>query len=353
MQKATEANAMIVKQGWKNPTLTAAGLYYPFGPCQICLQRWRIGHVLQLLPDVFRKLSLEADYHEKPISVVCCSLEQVKLGISIFTSPDDKDKIIIDIEHRGGDVATYHTYASQVKGSLLGHHEVGALHTYPRLDYTVRRIVADDPSEPDVLEALGIAWSMITTGRYDAQCLGFETLIHMTNIKNGILVARTVSKSLLEPKDKVQEDLARTIFEYAFHAPALEQKESHHASTISCADDETEENLAYLALVTLTQVLEVVPNNKGNDVHAFLHRGETEILQGLIGRLRMAYAHPHQAYHAARSLAALCNSIPMLLNELCEHVVREAEMVGNSCHMALSVASHELLLLLQTCKRGL
>lgn len=373
---------------WQHPQLTEIGLYYPLGPCRMRFRRERLTKVLNNLPKIFGALSLEAVYHDAPISATLRSLDQVEFVVTILGARsaavrnEDAQDVILEIQRRDGDCVAFHRLSHQILHALTtGTFPTLKNHWAPTCwsDESVQRadMVLPRPSltkqqatyfisgtPQNMGNALDVAWAMLSTERHDAQKLGLESLVHMTNpIQSGwanacwatsaILSATTsaherIGNVLLEHVCFLKDDYARTFY-----------TDFHSFSMHPCYGGSTETDFAYLALMAISHLLSVaatynqhqhqhqlstasVGDNDGMmDIRPFLERGE--LLECLLRKVRCAESNPHDAYHAIQCLTSLCQLLPDIRSEINNNDVLEAEHFGEACHWGLRVVSHRLL----------
>ena len=332
--------------GWKNPQLTTLGLYYPLGPCQLRLPLEMLHNVLDMLLDVFRRLSMHASYQESPICAICRSLDQVEFTVSLFASRTSPQEIIVEVERRYGDVISYHNYARRIACAL------NRTDSYPDVGQTEppcfwnRKIIdlADSVAlaghNESIAEALEITYSLISNERYDARRLGLESLIHMTDpYKSGFFVASAAAKSLLFPKDAREQRVSRDVFEYACKLPSDDCSESS-----SGVADAAEADLSYLGLIVASQTLQIAAESKSINVESFLATFPNDLVGNFHDKMLHADTNPHMGYYAVQAMVALCDCIPSLRSRINNRDVEEAQLYGDSCHLALARASNKLLL---------
>lgn len=340
-----------IPNGWHDPKVTTVGMYYPLGPCQIRINWDRLEeYVFQLLPEVFRQLSLQTIYQESPVCATCRSIDQVEFEVSIFRSRTDLDEIIVEIERQDGDVISYHRYASQIVCALSGEtvyeESFASLVCWDQNIWAFLDSISQPGSDEIVADALETTWTMISSERYDTQRLGLESLIHMTDpTKSGFSVAKAASECLLFPKDSVQLRVSLNVFSCACDDTTNE--DYHFSSPGSVVDRTVDSNFAYLSLIIVSQVFQMAAEAKTINVESFLNDHSNDVFQSILQKLEGVGNHPHLTYFAVRSLLALCDCVPSLRSRIQFQDVEEAQRVGDCCHLALANATNKLILNLQ------
>ena len=337
-----EANSF--QNGWKKPEVTPLGMYYPLGPFQVRFPIRRLQQVLDTLQDSFRKLSVQVTYQDSPIMAKCCSLDQVEFTVCIFGCNTNPDEIIVEVERRCGDAISYHAYSHQLARDLRGSTEtnLGGRPVAPcfwnkALLHQADSIAKFGSDDEAIADALETTCGLITNRRFDAQRLGLLSLLHMTDPnKSSLSVSTTVSKSLLFPNDPVQERISHMVFGYSFNDDST-------ADTAQSYDSD----LAYLGLAVLSQALHVASQCKSLDMRSFLDNFSNDVVACILEKMHHVHSQPHMCYYAIQSLVALCECVPSLRSRINNRDVEEAQLVGDSCHLALAKASQKLLHALQ------
>jgi len=335
---------------WDEPTLTPIGLYYPLGPCQKRLARSQLGHVLDTLRRVFCTLSLHTKYHDSPISAECRSIDQVTLEVLIFAARDESDEIIVEISRQDGECYSYHLYAQQILSSISG--SPSAAQPIIRVSWNLDTLNQADSvgqNNESIDEALEIAWSMLCSERYDARRLAFESLMHMTDPnKSGWSTSKATAECLLRPDGAIQERLSRHLLEYASKdVGSVGVETSSFGEDDSSFESAAEADFAYQGLVILSHTLQVAACAKTLDVKSFLDVCSTDLVGCIVEKVSDVQRRPHHAYYAVQSLAALCDCVPSIRSRIKGADIEEAQLVGESSHLALKTVTDKLLVSLQ------
>ena len=358
-------------RGWTDPLLTVLGLYYPLAPCQVQLKQERLTQILRdILPTVFRQLSLDVSYQNSPIQATCRSMDHVEFELSFFANRSDDNNfnaiaedwgMVMEISRIEGDVVPYHEYAQAIlsavswseehhshrscdfdsappsatslaacfwNGALL--HKADSIFAREQRGQPMGALGFRSPSPPatsSIEHALETTWSFLSTDRYDVQRLGMESLLHMTDpYKSGLEVAQQTTESLLFPQTATQKHISQAIVECAC------RREDHpDATNTSSPTIDMECQFADLALAVLAQTFQVAAESKGAvDVATFLqtlhisnnndsrkdrHHYLT-LVDCLLEKVQGMHQDPHRAYFAMQSLLALCHCVPTLSTQI-------------------------------------
>jgi len=338
-----ERQHLSSSSSWSHPRLTVLGLYYPLGPCQTRLPKSDLYPVLERLAHVFCTLSLHTQYQNSPISATCTSMDQVSLEVSLFEARDDSGQIILEIARRQGDSYLFHQYSRQIMAVATNYHSEAAaskgspwnVHNLHLVDSVVTTQTTDDYPLAEALESV---WSMLRGDRHDARKLALEALVHMTDPnKCGWSTAQAFCQSLLRPQDGIEEQLSRRILAYA----TMTSFSSQENEFIFLSGDE-----AYLGLRIVSQALQMAAQAKTMDVQSFLQG--SDLVDCLMDHVSRVQTQPHHAFFAVQSLAAICDCVPALRSRVrVAHCLQEAQLVGESSHLALATVSEKLLVTLQ------
>lgn len=331
----------MLSNGWNTPQLTTVALYFPLGPSVVRLSKDALANLLESLPEMFRKLSLQALYNDCPISVTARSLESVELEISIFQCRDNSDELVVEFQRRDGDCAAYHQYAHQIMSAIAGGAAVSPVCGTPWNHSTLSRLECipyEETPEDSVVGAIDIAWSLISNDRYDARKLGLESLKHMSDPNtSGMTTSKAVAEYLLFPQTLVQQNVSRNVFGYACRSIR---------STTDSDKGADEAEFTYLALIIISQCFRIAARDKSLDIPTFVDLFPGDLVESILEKVHDAKSHPHHAFYAVQSLVALCECAPSLRSRINGRDVEEAHLYGDSCHFALATASQQLLLAL-------
>ena len=214
--------------GWSNPQLTLLGLYYPLGSNQTRLSQNDLYDVLRKLRAIFRAQSLHTCYTDSPISAICKSLDQVEFEVVLFAARDDSAKMVLEVSRRDGDSMAYHWYAQQILRTVSDF-SLEPLPVSPpswNMNILMQADSIGDSDDESVGEAVEIAWKLVSSDRYDARRLGFESLVHMTDPnKCGWTAAKTVARSLIHPIGAIEEKLSTRVLEFACQSFPVDETE--------------------------------------------------------------------------------------------------------------------------------
>ena len=335
-------------EGWRSPVLTPINLYYPLGPCRTKFETSRLAEILHELQDVFRILSLETVFQESPIAATCQTLDQVEFNITVLQSRRNPSESILEIQRKSGDTMSFHCTAHQILAAVSGQTPTSRVSTSSsawnvrmaqRLDSLLPPKV-DDATTSGVVSALELAWGMLSTDRLDAQRLGLESLVHMTDpTKSGWSTAQTASLLLLTPENNLQANLSMTLVRFV---------SSLDAATLD-GEPFGPEKFAHLSLIALSQVFGIAAKQEATQrIQQFLQWIKPiDLVHSILRLLRDGPHHPHLTYVAVQCVTALCPAVPQLRLQIKSRDVQELQHFGDLHHCALANASQQLLVALQ------
>lgn len=333
---------------WCEPGLTRLGLYYPLSPCQARMAQSQLNNVLRKLEDVFRKHSLHANYTDSPISAICKSMDQVEFEVVLFAARDDSDQMILEMSRRNGDSIAFHLYAQHILCAVLDiapperHPEPVAFSSSSWNMHVLSQADSLGDYVEDVTEAIEIAANLVASDRYDACRLGLESTVHLTNPeKCGLSAAKAVARCLIHPEGPIAQNLSRRILEFACQETSTSvQSEGIEARVSQLYDDD----FSHLALVILSQTLQIASGAQTMDVQTFLTVTCPEhFVDRILENVKNFESNPHRACYAVQCLASLCNCVPSTKARINRSDVEEAQLFGDSCHLALSRVTQRLL----------
>ena len=339
-------------EGWQSPILTPINLYYPLGPCRTKFETSRLTEILYELQDVFRILSLETVFQESPIAATCQTLDQVEFNITVLQSRRNPSESILEIQRKSGDTMSFHCTAHQILAAVSGQTPTSRVSTSSsawnvrmaqRLDSLLPPKV-DDATTSGVVSALELAWGMLSTDRLDAQRLGLESLVHMTDpTKSGWSTAQTASLLLLTPENNLQANLSMTLVRFVSSLDAATQ--SMHLD----GEPFGPEKFAHLSLIVLSQVFGIAAKQEATQrIQQFLQWIKPiDLVHSILRLLRDGPHHPHLTYVAVQCVTALCPAVPQLRLQIKSRDVQELQHFGDLHHCALANASQQLLVALQ------
>eukprot|EP00522_Entomoneis_paludosa_P009440 CAMPEP_0172443634 /NCGR_PEP_ID=MMETSP1065-20121228/3871_1 /TAXON_ID=265537 /ORGANISM="Amphiprora paludosa, Strain CCMP125" /LENGTH=362 /DNA_ID=CAMNT_0013193937 /DNA_START=103 /DNA_END=1191 /DNA_ORIENTATION=+ len=358
-ESAVSSPPLQLSDNWRNPQLTPIGLYYPLGNAQTRFSLGDLNQVLETLRHVFFKLSLHTKYHNSPISAECQSMDQVTFEVVLFASRDHDDQVILEVSKRDGDSHLYQRYARQILSAVEGEPADNMINSpsgwnansFAQADNISRIGLCTDES---INEALESVWNMLSTDRYDARKLALECLTHMTDPnKSGWSTAKAFAERLLHPNGLIQEQLSKFVLDYASRDISGMSDSLFDMNGMDDLEDsksfETymEADFGYLGLMTLSQTLQIAAVAKTLDVKSFLDMYSMDLVGSIMQKVDDVQQRPHHAYFAVQSLAALCDCVPTLRCRIKGAHVQEAQLVGESSHLALATISEKLLVSLQ------
>ncbi|KAL7566848.1 hypothetical protein ACA910_021345 [Epithemia clementina (nom. ined.)] len=348
------------KQGWDNPVITLINLYYPLGPCRTTFDLAQLPNILQILPNVFRTLSLETKYQDSPIAAKCQSLDQAEFVITLLQCRNNTRQVIMEIQRQSGDCMAFHRIAQTILAAVSSGHVPSATTTTTPNKYNMRysklldsvgpngsnhvdRIHNHDNKTSAVVAALEIAWGMLSRDRYDAQSLGLQSLVHITDpAKSGWSTAKTASSFILNPRGNIQANISSRLVGYVCGNRSDTTISSVHPDMIKF-------DFAYLSLVVLSQVFRLAAEGQKEDITKFTATcsAADTLFACLHQKMLDAQNRPHLAFVAVQCLTALYPFVPRLRGQIKTSDVQEVQHFGDCHHLALAVASHKLLVALE------
>jgi hypothetical protein len=394
------AGTTIGQAGWQNTVLTRLGLYHPLEQCHTTFPKQKLPEVLSNLTNAFQMLSLQTVLVDSPIAANCISLEQVHWRVSMWESRIDSDTCIVEVQRCKGDVVTFVRYAKQIIAIVaqavtateatatpvlqppmrtpsmptLVQAERMLAHTFSSQQQRDEETQLDD-SATIFYKALEIADGLIGADRFDARCLGLESLGIMTDPeKTGIAGASLVSSVVLTgraPRDAlmgnvntadiaVYQRLQRAVVTAV--ATGNSNSKSMEQNVDSMDLDNDNNHISYhLALVICANAVSVLSSSQdaAENQHAleqFLADAEhltggCNLLECLVEQVHACQEQAHLAYLAARILHGLCQACPVARDTLMKQkvaiqVVQHAQQVGSVTHAALEDITGQLLVAL-------
>jgi hypothetical protein len=201
--------------------------------------------------------------------------------------------------------------------------------------------------------ALEHACSMLKKDRLDANQLGMESLVFLTDATfcDLNLIALPVSRILLQGgPDRYNNDLHDILLNY------VQGKNSENDDMEDTRDDLVTSNdledrhseiMHYNALIVLANSLETIGKASSSELNTILqHQELRDLLAVLVQEVSMAELQPHNAYQATRCLSALLESSPTTLGMMKETGVTEILSNSHVGHALLRKESHSILLAL-------
>jgi hypothetical protein len=396
--------------GWQNPVLTRLGLYHPLEQCQTTFPKIKLPEVLASLTGTFRALSLETVLDNSPIAANCISLEQVHWRVSMWESRTDSNACVLEVQRCKGDVVIFVRYAKQIIAAVA--QAVAAASatataepasTQPPI---TRSNISTTPSKPTLVQAermlahtfseemqlnndatafygaLEIADRLIGADRFDAQCLGLESLGMMTDPeKTGMAGATLVSWVVLTGRAppaaaagsrgaetanvavyrRLQRAVVTAVVAGKSSSSSSKRKsmEQNVDSMDMDVDDDNHQVSYYLALAICANAVSVLsssPDAAANQyaLEQFLADAERltggcNLLECLVGQVHACQEQAHFAYLATRILHGMCRACPVVRETLMKQkaavqvVVQHAQQVGSVTHAALEDITGQLL----------
>jgi hypothetical protein len=369
--------------GWQNPVLTRLGLYHPLEQCQTTFPKIKLSEVLASLTNAFQALSLQTVLFNSPIAANCISLEQVHWRVSMWESRTDPTSCVLEVQRCKGDAVIFVRYAKQIIATVAQAATEAtdfATSTFqpmrtPSMPTLVQaeRMLAHTFSEETQLNddatafygALEIADRLIGADRFDAQCLGLESLGIMTDPeKTGMAGATLVASVVLtgrappaaghvETADvAVYQRLQRAVVTAVANGNSSSSKSTEQDADSMDVDNDNNHISYYLALAICANAVSVLSQD-ALALEQFLADAERltggcNLLECLVGQIHACQEQAHLAYLATRILHGLCQACPVVRETLMQqkvaiHVVQHAQQVGSVTHAALEDITGQLL----------
>jgi hypothetical protein len=378
---ATTLTSPIWQAGWQNPVLTRLGLYHPLEQCQTTFPKIKMPEVLASLTNAFQALSLQTVLVNSPIAANCISLEQVHWRVSMWESRTDANSCVMEVQRCKGDAVIFVRYAKQIIAVVAQ----AATEATDFATTTFQPSMRTTPSMPTLVQAermlghtfseetdatafygaLEIADRLIGADRFDAQCLGLESLGVMTDPeKTGMAGASLVSWVVLtgrappaagqvETADAaVYQRLQRAVVTAVATGSSSSSKSMEQDVDSMDLDNDNNQVSYYLALVICANAVSVLSQDAAA-LEQFLADAERltggcNLLECLVGQVHACQEQAHLAYLATRILHGLCQACPVVRGALMKQkaavqVVQHAQQVGSVTHAALEDITGQLL----------
>jgi hypothetical protein len=381
--------------GWQNPVLTRLGLYHPLEQCQTTFPKIKLPEVLASLTHAFQALSLQTVLVNSPIAANCISLEQVHWRVSMWESRANSTACVLEVQRCKGDAVIFVRYAKQIIATVAQAATEAtdfATTTFqpvrtpsmPTLVQAERMLAHTFTSQQETQlnddatafhGAVEIADRLIGADRFDAQCLGLESLGIMTDPeKTGMAGASLVSSVVLTgraPPASVGNDVTANVAVYQrLQRAVLMAVATGNSSSkvveqdVDSMDVDNDNNQVsyFLALVICANSVSVLsssPDAAANQhaLEQFLADAERltggcSILESLVEQVHSCQEQAHLACLAARILHGLCQACPVIRDTLMKQkvaiqVLQHAQQVGSVTHAALEDITGQLLVDLQ------
>ena len=350
-KEATRKPLFEITIGWKNPSLTSMGFYHVLSPSHRRFPKAFLSEVLQGLVNIFRSLSLETTFHNTPaLCATCRSLDQVELAVNLWEC--DKDELVMEVQRVAGDGYLYSGYMRDILSIDPRETTANTLHCNHNMHYRAEALLESLPvSESETVsaqESLELVLNMILSDRYDARCLGLQSLVIMTDpTKTKRSIATAVSQAALLGYTEIPNGDRFTDSRIQDRIFSLAFRGCWPDSFVSIEGGAQDKPHAHLALMVMANAASLIQSKAEFTTllkdSARFAAGNSLILamQQLVWN---AQAEPHEAYLATRILSAVCQGQPdAVRNSLEPDAVRAAQHVGFLSHAALETESGQLL----------
>jgi len=243
--------AVQLPECWSPPWIDKLPRYFPLERThrRVKLEECSLGDVLLRVVGTLRKMSVQAKYFSRPVSVdevwkndsivfmieyrahvystlsffqasaALFTTENVELYLAFWKSDDDKE-VIVEVQRRRGDTVIFHQYANCIMNaasgtldiSLFTNDEGSILYlqsTEKKLRSELSRIAPESDIDKESVVVLEIVYDLLTKERRDARQLGMEGVCILVNARKTVLSAaiRTSSAILLGGETKASQGL--------------------------------------------------------------------------------------------------------------------------------------------------
>lgn len=327
------------------PVLANVPPHYPLasGYCTIFVPRISSSVVAQRISRCLRDQSIQAHYDGKQATAECCTMGMVEFLVSLFAGRKEfSHGVIVEVRRLKGCSLAFYRARCAVTLSAEGKEVTEELVT--QCSEKLQLLDMEISLEDEILFANSTfddAMNLIREEREDAQLLGIESLVNLTDPeKSGKGIAKRASARLLK-QDEAQYVKHVNDFIWNKEKQLNEYDEQHY------------NHMRYGSLVLISNAVSAV-GELGMDS---LWEGSNkcvieelnELVSVLVRELEEALKRPHGAYFAAKVLNSLINNWPSVnvLGQIEFDVLLEANKAGLRCHARLENESDTLLALLK------
>jgi hypothetical protein len=335
---------------WDVSVIPGIPLFYPLEQTRVSISRRESSptEIAKRIVKCLEDLSIAATYNKDQALALAETMDGVQLHICLFQTRE-KDTLV-EIQRKSGSSLSFHRHARIIlKCAVSGdvNEDVNK-----RIMPIRRPVLAPPPSKsPRKMEsALELACSMLKKDRLDANQLGMESLVFLTDATLCDLnsIALPVSRILLQGgPDRYNNDLHHMLLNY------IQGKNSENDDMDDARDDLVTSNdledrhsaiMHYNALIVLANSLETIGSASRSELSTILHdQGLKDLLTVLVQEVSMAEVHPHNAYQATRCLSALLESSPTTRGMVKEMGATDILSNSHVGHALLRKESHSIL----------
>jgi len=342
----------------KNENVPSLPFMYPLQPTHILISKINPSSIVANIENCLRKLSITAKFDNEKVKAHAQTKNQMEFSISLFSNPLQKDSncnTIVEINRTNSAEFGFYNIVCAIFQSAKGDsYDVSEIY---QSSSSKRRKICDflpvlQPDEEVFYLALQRANNLLNKDRCDANRLGIESMVYLTNSQHTFEgVAFSAAHSVLcENDDKTFEDLQTKIYnlvvygtmnegEYDENAIQDQFLSKHNSKMRSCALD-----------VLLNSLETMKSSNKSSsldNICAELWFGE-DLLYVLLDDLKGASYVPHGAHVAHVAMKCLHLMISnssefrariQKMGDLVKNIVENALIAGQTSHDLLAKES--------------
>eukprot|EP00978_Attheya_sp_CCMP212_P004257 scaffold9342_cov65-Attheya_sp.AAC.3 len=343
---------------WDVSVIPGIPLFYPLEQTRVSIPSRESSptEIAKRIVKCLEDLSIAATYNKDQALAVAETMDGVQLHICLFQTRE-KDTLV-EVQRKSGSSLSFHRHARIIlKCAVSGDRNENT--NNKRIMPIRRPVLAPPPSKsPRKMEsALELACSMLKKDRLDANQLGMESLVFLTDATLCDLnsIALPVSRILLQGgPDRYNNDLHHILLNY------IQGKNSENDDMDEARDDLATSNdledrhsaiMHYNALIVLANSLETIRRASSSELNTILHdQGLKDLLAVLVQEVSMAEVQPHNAYQATRCLSALLESSPTTRGMVKEMGATDILSNSHVGHALLRQESHSILVALDIDK---
>ena len=199
---------------WTQPDLRPVPTYYPMerSNCILKLSEHSVEDITQNISDCLRKLSVQANYFNKPAAAALLTPEHVEIYLALWKTPNDE--IQVELQRRKGDSVTFHRYCRHILDASSGDFDAtevrttGSLHYLKAAEKLLRSELSKTNADDDSKAAMELTHSLLTKDRMDARKLGMESLCILTDpSKTHLPITIMASRAVLLGGESIGNDI--------------------------------------------------------------------------------------------------------------------------------------------------
>lgn len=301
---------------------------------------------------------LSADcYYDDQKAGATLSMNNMELCVQLFKVSDNTQQVVVvEIRRKNGSPISFHRAARAIINAAKGNN-INMNSSLTPTSQTKTRIAHEENKHDDdvtVARTIEKVDSLLRKDRVDANLLGLESLLHLTNSGSSSKTMALFTAGVILNGWK-NDVIKNTVFSL------IKNSNDDEDEAKNIVEDGFNQRMRIFALSLLANSLEVSSNNRQcdgggeiNDLESKLSNDEWVedggILWSLVEKLKNSESCLQEAYFAAKCLKTALEASADLRSWATErevsNVVEHSQKVGHSTHNLLGRASDELLLCL-------